>query len=154
MLTRQDAKKLHAVARGKVRTQHAALCYRISQGSPEILLITTRGTGSWMLPKGWPMSGKSAGSTAAQEAWEEAGVRGKCEKREIGRFFYMKTVEDGEDIPCVISVHPIEVKRLEQHFPEAGQRRRKWFSPRKAASKVTVPSLARILRDFNPRPVH
>jgi len=142
------------VAACDVREQHAALCYRVVDGKPEVLLITTRGTGRWMLPKGWPIAGKTGAETAAQEAWEEAGVRGKCGKPNIAQFYYLKTVEDGPDIPCVITVHLLVVKQLERQYPEAGQRRRKWFSPRKAASKVDVPGLAQILQDFNPLVLH
>ncbi|NRB35027.1 MAG: NUDIX hydrolase [Rhodobacteraceae bacterium] len=149
MLSRQDAKKLEAQARGRTREQNAAICYRIEDDQLEVLMITTRGTGQWLLPKGWPMPGKKASQTAAIEAWEEAGVKGRVHPREIGRFFYLKVIDESQSIPCIVTVHAIEVTELADDFPEKGQRRRKWLTPRKAASKVEVPGLALLLRKFD-----
>ena len=64
-----------------VRSQFAALCFRIRKGEPEILLITSRGSQRWIIPKGWPMAEKTPAQAALQEAWEDAGVKGA----EIGR---------------------------------------------------------------------
>lgn len=69
---------------GEIRTQYAAICYRRtddSSGPIEVLLITSRGTGRWVIPKGWPMAKKKPHEVASQEAWEEAGVRGRVRKR-------------------------------------------------------------------------
>lgn len=66
------------------RPQYAAICYRRTGESScpiEILLITSRGTGRWVIPKGWPMGKKKPHEVASQEAWEEAGVRGRVRKR-------------------------------------------------------------------------
>lgn len=133
------------------KAQFAALCYRIRKDKPEILLITTRGTGRWIIPKGWPMEGKSPAKAAAREAWEEAGVKGKVKKDSIGHFTYSKMTGPRAITECVALVYPLEVKSIENDFPEQGQRRRKWLSREKAAARVKEPELARLIRDFRPR---
>ena len=133
-----------------VRTQFAALCYRIVDGKVQVLLVTTRRTGRWILPKGWPMHGETPSDAAATEAWEEAGVKGKVAATPIGLYSYEKYLDDAPDLPCVAVVYPLRVKSLATRFPEAGQRKRKWVSRKRAAKMVHEPELARILKDFDP----
>ena len=134
-----------------VRSQFAALCYRVQNGKLQVLLITSRGTGRWIIPKGWPIDGLTPAHSAAQEAWEEAGVMGKPVDLCLGLFSYRKFIEGEETLPCVAMVYPLKVKRLAKDFPEAGQRKMKWVSRKRAAQMVVEPELARILRDFDPR---
>jgi len=135
-----------------VRTQFAALCYRVKNDKVQILLVTSRGSGRWIVPKGWPMDGKTPAESAAQEAWEEAGVTGVADSRPLGLFSYNKMLDDEDmGLPCVAMVYGIKVKSLARNFPEAGQRTRKWVSRKKAAGMVDEPELSRILRDFDPR---
>ncbi|MCF6234381.1 MAG: NUDIX hydrolase [Rhodobacteraceae bacterium] len=132
-----------------VRTQFAALCYRTKHGESEILLITARGSGRWIIPKGWPMDAMTPGECAGQEAWEEAGVTGKIFNRPLGLFSYQKVI-GGEGLPIVAMVYPVRVDSLAKDYPESGQRKREWFSPKKAAKQVAEPELARILKGFDP----
>jgi len=134
-----------------VRSQFAALCYRVRDKKIQVLLITSRGTGRWILPKGWPMDGITPAKSAAQEAWEEAGVQGKAVNVCLGLYSYRKVMDDIDDLPCVAMVYPVRVKKLSKDYPEAGQRKRKWVSRKKAAAMVAEPELARILRDFDPK---
>ncbi|WP_439109270.1 NUDIX hydrolase [Lentibacter sp.] len=134
-----------------VRSQFAALCYRIRKGEPEVLLITSRGSQRWIIPKGWPMAEKTPAKAALQEAWEEAGVKGRAFDRCLGLFSYTKDISKTESLPCVALVYPVLVTSLEKNFPEKGERRRKWFSPKKAAGKVAEPELKKILKTFDPR---
>ena len=62
---------LRGAAKSDVRTQFAALCYRIKRGKVQVLLVTSRRTKRWIVPKGWPMEGRTPADSAAQEAWEE-----------------------------------------------------------------------------------
>lgn len=142
---------LPAVAKTEIRTQFAALCYRMVDKKPEILLITSRGTGRWILPKGWPASGCTPAAMALREAWEEAGVEGRVHDTCLGLYSYSKTVGPDRGLPCVAMVYPVRVKSLSNQFPEAGQRRLKWFRPKKAAARVAEPELARIIRSFDPK---
>jgi len=131
------------------RFQVAALCYRKSKGHKEVLLITTRGTGRWMLPKGWPMDGKSAAEAARIEAWEEAGVKSaRVRRAPVGEFDYIKHHDDGMSEPCSATVYAIKVDKVADKFPEAGQRKRKWVTPEKAADMVEEEGLRALLRAF------
>ncbi|MFC6588873.1 NUDIX hydrolase [Sulfitobacter pacificus] len=133
-----------------MRTQFAALCYRVRRGKVQILVITSRRSKRWIVPKGWPMEGKTPAAAAAQEAWEEAGVRGQVDETALGVYTYGKTTVVGE-LPCVVMLYPVLVKSLAKKFPESGQRRRKWVSRKKAAKKVAEEDLARLILNFDPR---
>ena len=148
--TKQTPIKLQDAAKSDVRTQFAALCYRMHKDEVQVLLITARQSGRWIIPKGWPMDGKTPGESALAEAWEEAGVKGKITGRSLGLFSYHKDIDTKREMPCVAMVYPVKVKSLAKKFPESGQRKRKWFSRKKAASKVSEAELAHILQAFDP----
>ena len=133
-----------------VRTQFAALCYRIKENKVQILMVTTRRSGRWIIPKGWPVNGMEPQNSAAREAWEEAGVIGRPEMRPLGLFSYSKFVSKKKSLSCVAVVYAVKVNSLAETFPEQGQRERKWVSSKKAASMVVEPDLAQILLDYNP----
>jgi len=139
--------------KNEMRTQFAALCYRMRKGKPEILLVTSRRTKRWVLPKGWPMDGASPAQGAAREAFEEAGVEGKVFDLSHGMFTYTKTLSGAEVIPCAVMVYPLKVKTIHDTYPEKGERKRKWFSPAGAAKRVNEPELAHLLRHFDPADV-
>lgn len=134
-----------------VRLQYAGLCYRVAHDKVQVLLITSRGTKRWIVPKGWPVPSLAPQETARLEAFEEAGVIGKPHPRPIGTYSYLKLLDDGDEVPCLGVVYPIRVRHLENRFPEADQRRRKWMSRKKAAQKVDEPALATMLKNFDPR---
>ncbi|WP_246162273.1 NUDIX hydrolase [Roseovarius faecimaris] len=150
MTSRQEPISLADMGKRDLRTQFAALCYRMVKGKPEILLITSRRSGRWIVPKGWPADGKTPSESALTEAWEEAGVIGKAHNVGLGLFSYHKQVDDQTDLPCVAMVYPVKVKSVANKFPEAGMRKRKWLSPKKAAERVNEPELADIIRRFDP----
>ena len=125
--------------------QIAALCWRKRRGQIEVLLITSCDTGRWVVPKGWPMEGRSNPEAAAIEAWEEAGVRGDITDLELGRFQYDKLHPAKPTKRCEVTLFPLRVARLEPKFPERKERRRKWFSARKAAKAVHEPKLAELI---------
>lgn len=133
-----------------VRTQFGALCYRIQGDKVQVLLVTSRGTGRWIIPKGWPIDGATPAEAALQEAWEEGGVEGKIMGNALGIFSYVKE-DDGTQMPCVVAVFPVKVQALKSKFPEAGQRKRKWVSRRKAAEMLDDPELRQIVAGFDPR---
>lgn len=140
--------------RGDVRTQYAAICYRHTgrdDGSIEVLLITSRDSGRWVIPKGWPMPKKKPHEVARQEAWEEAGVRGRIRKKAWGHYTYVKKLGDGEFIPAMVQVHIIDVQAMETDFPERKQRRREWFAPAVAASVVGEPELRDLITKLEQR---
>jgi 8-oxo-dGTP pyrophosphatase MutT (NUDIX family) len=131
--------------------QVAALCWRrTGKGKLRVLLVTSRDTGRWVLPKGWPMRNRSVAGSAEREAWEEAGVRGKLGSESIGFYHYTKRIERARSIPCIVKVFPLEVTARLKNYPEIGQRKARWFAPEKAARKVAEPDLAVLIRSFEP----
>lgn len=127
--------------------QVAALCRDETTG--HVLLITSRGTGRWIVPKGWPMAGKTLAQAASQEAWEEAGVRGQVEECHIGTYLYDKVQDQGFAIPVEVRVYPLTVEKLAKDFPEADQRKREWFPPAEAAELVDETGLKTLLRSLS-----
>lgn len=152
-LAHQSPLRIGAAPKSETRTQFGALCFRRSKGKTaghEILLVSSRDTGRWIVPKGWPIHGETPAGAAAMEAWEEAGVRGKVHDICVGHFSYQKFIDEELSLPVIVGVFPIEVQRLDKNFPEADERKRKWFTPKKAARRVTEPELRQILMSFDP----
>ncbi|WP_113912279.1 NUDIX hydrolase [Roseovarius dicentrarchi] len=132
--------------------QVAALCWRKADGGGiEVLLITSRDTGRWVMPKGWPIEGLTGPESAAREAWEEAGVTGDTPApTPIGSYDYGKTQESGYDLAVSVQVYKLHVQQMADEFPEAAERRRAWVSPAKAATMVREPALQDLLRTLRP----
>ena len=134
----------------KARPQYAALPWRVTDGV-EILLITSRETGRWVIPKGWPMKGKSAWEAAAREAFEEAGVFGEITPAPFGAYPYVKYLKSGLGRPCKVKVFPFRVTGQEADWPEKHQRAAQWFEWKEAAAAVQELRLGRIIRKFGKR---
>ncbi|MZR11820.1 NUDIX domain-containing protein [Maritimibacter sp. DP07] len=149
MTTHQLPFHLRNVGKRDVRSQFGALCYRVVDGKVKILLVTSRGRGRWIIPKGWPLHRATPAEAAANEAYEEAGVRTRTTDSVIGFFTYLK-VQGGRKMSVVVAVFPSEVTQELPHWPEKGQRRRKWVGRKKAAKMVDAPELAAIIRNFDP----
>jgi len=130
--------------------QVAALCYRETKEGHEILLITSRGRGNWILPKGWPKKKISSAQTALEEAFEEAGIRGTVREEAIGEYRYTKSTKQGALLNCVATVYEVAFTKMAKDYPEKGDRKVAWFTPEAAAQAVASPELAQILRDFKP----
>ncbi|MCG8407907.1 MAG: NUDIX hydrolase, partial [Phycisphaerales bacterium] len=133
------------------RQQFGALCFRKRKGGKvDYLLITSRDTGRWVIPKGWPIKDLTPSQCAAQEAFEEAGVEGRIAKGSIGSYFYFKRMDEGYSARCLVDVFPLEVKKLRSKFPEKGQRTLTWMSGKDAAKNVDEPGLRKIIERFKP----
>jgi 8-oxo-dGTP pyrophosphatase MutT (NUDIX family) len=129
------------------RVQYGALPYRLSAGlRPQFMLITSRETRRWVIPKGWPKKGKSPRYSAAREAFEEAGVVGAVAKRAAGSFSYEKRMKNGGVVVCEVRVFPLQVRRQNKQWPEKQERVVKWLSASQAAEKVKDPILSDIIR--------
>lgn len=127
------------------RTQYGALCWRMRRDGLQVLLVTSRDTGRWVIPKGWPHDGLGAMESAEREAWEEAGVQGAIDPQCLGLFSYSKALVLQESVPCVVSVYGLRVHRLQRVFPERKERRRKWFAVEKAVRRVAEPELRALM---------
>ncbi len=126
--------------------QVAALCVKGKGSDLRVLMITSRGTGRWIIPKGWPIDGITAHDAAMTEAWEEAGVKvGRVNARSVGSYTYDKVLDSGAPAPVEAQVYMVEVEKLVEDFPEVHQRRRKWMKPKRAAELVDEPGLKALL---------
>lgn len=127
--------------------QVAALCYRTFPRL-EILLVTSRETRRWVTPKGWPMKNRLDHEAAAQEAFEEAGVRGDVDRMPFGVFGYDKTLKSGDLRPVLAALYPLKVESELSDWPERGQRARVWYTVEEAAAAVREDDLAELIRAF------
>jgi 8-oxo-dGTP pyrophosphatase MutT (NUDIX family) len=134
-------------APGEPRLQCAALPFREAD-KVEVLLVTSRGKGRWVIPKGWPMLGRSRHDAAAIEALEEAGVVGEIGHTPLGEYDSTKRTGAGQSVPCRVVVYPLRVIEQKPRWREQGQRVVRWFPWEAAAAAVREPGLARIIRRF------
>ena len=128
--------------------QVAALPWRWRNGSIEILLVTSRETRRWVIPKGWPITNLVASNAAKREAYEEAGVDGRARRKPIGRYTYTKRTADGSRQTCVVTVFALGVTQQFRDWPERRERTRSWFTAKEAALKVQERELRAIIRAF------
>ncbi|WP_036480086.1 NUDIX hydrolase [Nitratireductor basaltis] len=134
------------------RVQTAALPWRLRDDVVEILLITSRDTGRWVLPKGWPEGRETLAEAAAREAAEEAGVSGAVSRHETGRYIYRKKRSNGLQLRCEVAVFALQVSSVADIWPEKNERERRWVTPKEAGEMVREADLAAILCNFKGSP--
>jgi phosphate:Na+ symporter len=135
------------------RVQYAALPYRRRANlGTEVMLVTSRGTGRWIIPKGWPMKRGAPHVAAAREALEEAGVVGQVGTSPIGSYSYEKRLKQGDVVVCEVHVFPLEVRSQKKSWREKGEREVQWFSSAEAAETVQEPVLSDIIRSLHKQP--
>jgi 8-oxo-dGTP pyrophosphatase MutT (NUDIX family) len=128
------------------RLQCAALPFTSgSDFDVRVMLVTSRDTGRWIIPKGWPIPAEAAHASAAREAFEEAGLVGIVGRDSIGTYLYEKRLTKGSIVICEVLVFPLEVSRQQDDWPEKEQRKFRWFSPNDAANAVQEPALSDII---------
>lgn len=120
--------------------QSAVIPYRVREGQVEVLLITTRNRGRWILPKGWIESDLASHLSAKKEALEEAGVKGYVSATSLGCYRH----GGGKKSP-VVEVFLMEVHRELDAWPEQEERDRRWVSLDEAYRHVDEPGLRPIL---------
>ncbi len=140
--TRPDA------ARKTTGIQYAALPYRVTGETVEILLITSLRTRRWIIPKGWPMDGREPSASAALEALEEAGVSGEIEKIPFGQYRYFKEIKNGGSVPCKVHVFALKVTRERTAWAEKDERERRWCTVAEAVAAVDEPQLRLMIAKF------
>lgn len=142
----------------KIAEQIAALPIRWDKnGKLRILMVTSRETRRWVMPKGWLMDGKKPWRAAEIEALEEAGAVGEMWPKPIGTYHYDKRLPRGASIRCRVTVYPMAVDRLQERWKERRERTRRWLSPKKAAKLVDEKELSKLLlglaNDAKPAPI-
>ncbi|WP_027167778.1 NUDIX hydrolase [Mesorhizobium sp. WSM3224] len=144
----KNAKKF--TRKGQLLNQVGALPYRRGDGhSIEFLLLTSRGTQRFVIPKGWQMKGKSDRQAVALEAKQEAGVTGQVKPTPVGAFQYWKRVKNAF-VPIQVTVYALEVEAELSNWKERGQRQRRWLTSQQAASLVDEPELSSLIASFQP----
>jgi len=139
-------KKSGGAVEGKAR-QVAALPWRIA-GRLEIMLVSSRETRRWIIPKGWPMAGRSDAAAAAIEALEEAGLLGAIDQTPFGQFTYAKKFSRGQSALVVVDVFPLRVARQRADWPEKAQRETRWFTAEEAEINVSDAELGALIARF------
>jgi 8-oxo-dGTP pyrophosphatase MutT (NUDIX family) len=132
----------------QARRQYAALPFRVgASGGVEVLLVTSRTTRRWVIPKGWPMKGAKPAEAAAREAFEEAGVRGKIAHEPMGTYLYRKRADDHKHPAaiCRVAVYALRVKRQASKWPEREQRQTCWLTAQEAAARIEDAGLRAIV---------
>lgn len=133
------------------RTQYAALPWRRrADGTIEVLVITSRETRRWVIPKGWPIKGLSPAKSAAREAFEEAGVEGEAGKKKLGHYVYDKRLRSGRLQAVRVNVYALKVTVERDDWQEKGQREKLWTSPTEASARVDEPELKSLIAAFAP----
>lgn len=140
-----------AALKKTVGTQYAALPYRITPEGIEILLITSRRTRRWIVPKGWPIEGLEPSASAAREAYEEAGITGEVSDEPVGFFHYFKELRHGVQVPCKVDVFALRVTRQRRSWPEKDAREARWLPLAQAAHAVQEPELRKLILKFGMR---
>jgi 8-oxo-dGTP pyrophosphatase MutT (NUDIX family) len=137
----------------EIGRQIAALPMRWKKdGTFQVLMVTSRETRRWIMPKGWTMDGKKPWHAAEIEALEEAGALGYIGTEVIGTYTYKKRMADGSLLKCEVDVYPMVVETLKRNWKERHQRKRRWFSPKSAAKRVVEPKLAKLLKGLAKKP--
>jgi 8-oxo-dGTP pyrophosphatase MutT (NUDIX family) len=131
---------------GAVFAQSAAIPYRIKRKTPRILLIRNRSNKRWIVPKGIIEDWQSPEEAAAEEAYEEAGVRGEIIGNAIGSYEYQKWGGT-----CHVDVFLLRVKDELDDWPEADFRPRKWVDIDKALELVDNGDLCRLILQASAR---
>jgi 8-oxo-dGTP pyrophosphatase MutT (NUDIX family) len=131
--------------------QVAALVWRLTPVGPDVLLVTSRRTRRWLLPKGWRVDGLTDAQSAAQEAFEEAGAVTASDDGVLGTYQYNKVLDDGSHIACTVDVFGFELVRLADHWPEMKQRTRRWYAAQAAATMIDQPQLAELISGLEQR---
>ena len=128
--------------------QYAALPVKITEaGAVEVMLITSRGSRRWIIPKGWPMKKKTNAEAAVIEAYEEAGLEGRpIGRHSIGTYRYIKDEASGGKIRMRVDVYLMQVSQQLEDWPERAERETQWLPPHEAAVSVKDTGLGRIIR--------
>ena len=134
--------------KGGKRRQVAALPWRGEGEDLRVLLVSSRETRRWVIPKGWPMKGRTDPEAAAQEAYEEAGLQGTIAPQPFGEYPYLKRLKNGQARLVKVDVYPLEVNAQLQAWPEQGQRTLEWMTPIEAALAVQEPELCDLIARF------
>ena len=130
------------------RRQYAALPWRRGDIGLEILLITSRETRRWVVPKGWAHKGEPPIIAAAREALEETGAIGRVASAPLGEYRYSKLMKSGRVRKVKVAVYGLEVLYEHDEWPEMAVREKLWITPAEGAALVDEPELRELIAQF------
>ena len=138
-------KIIHRAKKGRPIRQVAAVPFRLTPGGEmQVMLITSRSTERFIVPKGWTMKGKSGCEAASVAAFEEAGVSGRMIEAPVGRYRYWKRLSR-HFVPVDVTVYLLSVESELANWDEADARQRAWLAPPVAATLIDEPGLASLV---------
>lgn len=138
-------KIIRKAKKGRPLRQVAAIpCRLTSDGEMQVMLITSRSTQRFIVPKGWTMKGKSECEAASVEAFEEAGVSGRIIEKPVGCYRYWKRLSK-RFVLCDVTVYLLSVEDEHANWDEDDARQRKWLSLPAAASLIDEPELSSLV---------
>jgi 8-oxo-dGTP pyrophosphatase MutT (NUDIX family) len=144
----KERRTVSKAKKGKTIRQVAAIPIRLDdRGNVEVMLTTSKTTGRFIVPKGWPMKGKSGRKAAVTEAREEAGVVGRALKKPLGAYVYWKRLSD-RFVHVTVTVYLLSVVDILTDWKESSRRRRAWLSPTDAAVLIDEPQLESMVRSM------
>ena len=127
--------------------------YRIEpDGAARVMLITSRESRRWVVPKGNPVKGIALHEAAAHEAFEEAGVTGIACPTALGEYRYAKRRPDGTTRNMNVAVFPLQFRTQADEWPEQDERETRWFDLAEAAKAVDEPELKALIAGFRAPP--
>lgn len=130
--------------------QIGAVPWRVSDGQRTYLLITSRGTGKWLFPKGSIIEGLAPWETAAEEAREEAGIDGQIDREPVGTYRDWKT-RNGGRAPIEVTLFPMRVTAQHDTWKESGSRQRQWATYAEARELLSSPGLVEMIDEMERR---
>ncbi|MGP2493797.1 NUDIX hydrolase [Mesorhizobium sp. PUT5] len=144
----EKKKAIRKAKKGERIRQVAAVPFRVAEGGAvEVMLVTSRQTQRFIVPKGWPMKGKSGRKAATVEALEEAGVVGTALKPPAGSYSYWKRLQS-HFVRVDVTVYLLAVTEELANWQEKRRRRRAWLSAADAALLIDEPELATLVKSL------
>ncbi|NTW83725.1 MAG: NUDIX hydrolase [Chlorobiaceae bacterium] len=108
-----------------------------------LVLITSRRSGNWIIPKGYVEKGLTPAESAAKEAYEEAGLIGRVHPEAAGRYRYRKYRKF-----FMVMVYPLFIDTILDEWEEMHSRKRVLVTPAEAIEMVCEENLRRIIADY------
>ena len=126
--------------------QVGIIAFRVEHGELEVLLVTSRDTGRWIIPKGNIDSGLTPAKAALKEAYEEAGVEGAIVGSvPVGFYTYFKRLKSGAHLDTSVEVFLVRAERQRKKWPEKKERSIAWLPIHEAVERIQEPSVVPLL---------
>jgi len=125
-----------------LQKQYGVIPYLKRSGKTKIILITSRSSGQWIVPKGNLIAKRTKRESALLEAYEEAGLTGEIDKESKFRLFIMSHGKKTD-----LTLYSMRVnKHLIKKWPESHQRKRIEVSCERAQALVLWPNFRTALK--------